>query len=896
MPSESRPGDVIGVRGAQLHNLRSVDVDLPRDQLVAFTGISGSGKSSLAFGTIHGEAQRRYFDSVAPFARRLIHTALDPQVRDITGLPPTVALQQQRGGVSSRSSVGTITTTASTLRMLWSRCGDYPPDVAPMDSDHFSANTAAGACPQCSGLGRVHRPTEDSMVPDPSLSIAGGAIAAWPGAWQGKNYRDIVATLGYDIHLPWRDLPQADRDFILFSTSQPVVTVVPERAAGRVHRPYEGRFVSAERYLMRTLSETQSASGRARALRYVVTSPCSMCDGRRLEPNALAVTWQGLAIDEAARLPIEDVLTIMARRLEQLELDQPTAPHTPVEHEVAAPHTPVEHEIAALEGDLRAKLQGHAAGPSTPSGLSGAASAAERVLLHDLTSHLQVIADLGIGHLDLGRSSTSVSSGELQRLRLATSLRSGLFGVVYVLDEPSAGLHPRDTAALITVLRELVRTGNTVLLVEHDMSVVAQCDWVVDVGPGAGREGGHILYSGALDGLDEVETSVTAKYRHNYVHASDLREQPDAVREAVGELRIEAITRHTVGGLDLTVPLGVLTVIAGVSGSGKSTVLDVLRDALGSDIARVDQPDEDDVPSAEAGTAHRNVYHDSGNANTRRNGEEDRDRTEDGDEARPPGAGVTTPEFGAVTASGDGVPARLVRITQKPIGRTPRSNLATYTGLFDRVRALFAATPLARERGYRVGRFSFNVAAGRCPTCQGEGHVAVELLFLPGTYSICPTCHGARYNPETLEVTWQGQTISDVLSLTVAQAIPVFADEPRIARALTALFRLGLGYLTLGQPATELSGGEAQRIKMATELQTERRESTLYLLDEPTSGLHPADAHRLLRQLHALVDQGHTVVMAEHHPAALATADWIIELGPGAGAAGGQVVHADRRR
>ncbi len=316
--TDAAPTGVITVHGARLHNLRDVDVVVPRNRLVAFTGISGSGKSSLAFGTIHGEAQRRYFDSVAPFARRLIHTALDPQVRDITGLPPTVALEQSRGGSSSRSTVGTITTTGNTLRMLWSRCGDYPDGVAQMDSDHFSPNTAVGACPECSGLGTVHRPTEDSMVPDSSLSIAEGAIAAWPGAWQGKNYRDIVATLGYDINAPWRDLPDQAREFILFSEDTPVVTVVPERAAGRVHRPYEGRFVSAERYLMRTLSETKSASQRARALRYVVSSPCEVCHGRRLGQDALAVRWQGLAIDEATHRPIDELLGLMVERLSAL--------------------------------------------------------------------------------------------------------------------------------------------------------------------------------------------------------------------------------------------------------------------------------------------------------------------------------------------------------------------------------------------------------------------------------------------------------------------------------------------------------------------------------------------------------------------------------------------------
>ncbi len=800
MTSNPQPTDVITVRGARLHNLRDVDVALPRDRLVAFTGISGSGKSSLAFGTIHGEAQRRYFDSVAPFARRLIHTALDPQVRDITGLPPTVALQQSRGGSSSRSTVGTITTTGNTLRMLWSRCGDYPDGVAAMDSDHFSPNTAVGACTECSGLGTTHRPTEASMVPDPSLSIADGAIAAWPGAWQGKNYRDIVATLGYDIDLPWRDLSPQTREFILFSDTHPVVTVVPERAAGRVHRPYEGRFVSTEHYLMRTLSETKSASQRARALRYVVSSPCEVCRGRRLGTDALSVTWQGMAIDEATRRPVDELLPMMRARLA---------------------------ELAGVD-DAQAVAE------------------AERLLLEDLVSHLQVIVDLGIGHLDLARSSTSVSSGELQRLRVAASVRSGLFGVVYVLDEPSAGLHPRDTEALLRALRGLVEAGNTVLVVEHDMDVVAACDWVVDVGPGAGFQGGEVLYSGPLDGLGSVERSITARYQHVGVHADDVRPTGSQARTPVGALRVEGIRRHTVRDLDVSVPVGVFTVITGVSGSGKSTVLDVVHDAMG-------------MTGTDIGVTE----------------------------------GQT--DFAEFSAEGERVPSRLVRITQKPIGRTPRSNLATYTGLFDHVRTLFTRTPMARERKYAAGRFSFNVTAGRCATCQGEGSVAVELLFLPGTYSTCPTCGGSRYNDETLEVTWRGHTIADVLSWTVEEAQPIFADEPPVARALEALATLGLGYLRLGQPATELSGGEAQRIKLATELQTQARQPTLYLLDEPTSGLHPADVHRLLKQLHTLADDGHTVVVVEHDPVAMATADWIIEMGPGAGSAGGQMIRASAR-
>ncbi|MBW8172244.1 excinuclease ABC subunit UvrA [Ornithinimicrobium sp. Arc0846-15] len=776
------PQSEIQVTGARLHNLRDVSVAFPRNQLIAFTGISGSGKSSLAFGTIHGEAQRRYFDSVAPFARRLIHTALDPQVRDVQGLPPTVALEQSRSGGSTRSTVGTITATSNSLRLLYSRCGDYPQGVDLLYSDSFSPNTADGACPECSGLGVVHRPTEASLVPDPSLSIADGAITAWPGAWQGKNYRDVVDTLGYDIHIPWRDLPQEDRDFILFSDTEPAVTVHPVREAGRVHRPYQGKFASAARYVMRTLAESKSASGRAKALDHVETTPCQVCDGRRLNPAALAVTWQGLPIDEANALPVDELLPLLRNRLDALGDDPDSA-----------------------------------------------TARAERLLADELASHLQVVVDLGIGHLDLGRSSTSISSGELQRLRVASSVRSGLFGVVYVLDEPSAGLHPRDTESLLAAMRGLVEAGNTVLIVEHDMALVQACDWVVDVGPGAGVNGGEVLYSGPTSGLGSVDCSVTARYVNAPVHPADIR--AGGLRQRKGEALISGVTAHTVQDVSVSIPLGLVTVITGISGSGKSTLLTGIGERIE-----------------------------------------------------------------AATFTGDGQTQRTVSITQRPIGRTPRSNLATYTGLFDHVRKLFTKTPLAKERAYNVGRFSFNVASGRCPTCQGEGSVAIELLFLPGTYSTCPDCKGSRYNNETLEVRWNDRNIADVLALTVDDAIPVFSDEPPVARALAALQTLGLGYLRLGQPATELSGGEAQRIKLATELQTERRAPTLYLLDEPTSGLHPADVHRLLAQLHRLADAGHTVVMVEHDEAALSTADWQIEMGPGAGRRGGQIVRSSCHR
>jgi excinuclease ABC subunit A len=428
---------MIRVRGASLHNLKDVDVDVPRDRLVACTGISGSGKSSLAFGTIHGEAQRRYFDTIAPFARRLIHLAGDPKVRLIDGLPPTVSLEQRPASVSSRSSVGSITTTGNTLRMLYSRCGQYPPGTPRLDSDHFSRNTVEGACPTCAGLGVAHEPTEASMVPDPSVSIADGAIAAYPGAWQGKNYRDILDTLGYDVHRPWRELSQQDRQWILFTDDEPVVTVHPVREAGRIQRPYQGTFASAARYVRKTLASTSSSTLRAATLRHVETRPCPTCHGRRFHPLTLTVTWLGMAIDQALALPCQDLVRLLAARSRALE--------------------------EQVERDARTE--------------------AERMLTAELTNRLDSVVELGLGHLALGRSTTTVSGGELQRLRLASLLRTGLYGVVYVLDEPTASLHPKDREPLLRLLRRLVDGGNTVLVVEHDMTTVRACDWVVDVGP-----------------------------------------------------------------------------------------------------------------------------------------------------------------------------------------------------------------------------------------------------------------------------------------------------------------------------------------------------------------------------------------------------------------------------
>ena len=484
-----------------------------------------------------------------------------------------------------------------------------------------------------------------------------------------------------------------------------------------------------------------------------------------------------------------------------------------------------------------AELSEAAAATSTAD--SGEATEVAVRLCTDLVARVRVLLDLGLGYLSLGRSSTTLSPGEAQRLRIATQLRSGLFGVVYVLDEPSAGLHPADAAPLLDVLETLKGSGNSLFVVEHDLDIVRRADWVVDIGPGAGGNGGHVLYSGPVAGLEQVTESVTGAHLFGRVEAPDRPQ-----RDPHGWLHLRGVSRHNLEDLSVDVPLCVMTAVTGVSGSGKSTlVTQVLAELVRRHLGQA----PDDAEDSEL-------------------------------------------EIDVDDATGLESFDRLVRVDQRPIGRTPRSNLATYTGLFDAVRKVYAATPAARERGYGVGRFSFNVAEGRCETCQGEGFVTVELLFLPGTYAPCPTCHGARYNAETLEIEYRGKNVAEVLALSVDEASDFLADVPAAARSLSTLSEVGLGYLSLGQPATELSGGEAQRIKLATELQRARRGHALYLLDEPTAGLHPADIALLLRQLHRLVDAGNTVVLVEHDLDTVISADWVIDLGPRGGDEGGRVV------
>ena len=568
-----------------------------------------------------------------------------------------------------------------------------------------------------------------------------------------------------------------------------------------------GTFSSARRHVLHTFANTQSAAMKRRALQYMVSADCPVCRGKRLRPEALSVKFAGLDIADLARLPLA--------------------------------------RVAAL---VRPYAEGTATGRGRRDAEHPEKALVARRISEDLAARLAVLLDMGLGYLAIERSTPTLSPGELQRLRLATQVRSNLFGVVYVLDEPSAGLHPADTEALLRALDGLLAAGNSLFVVEHEMDVVRHADWIVDVGPAAGEGGGRVLYSGPPAGLADIEESETR--RHLFGEGRPPARTP---REPRGWLALEGVTRNNLHELDVRFPLGVFTAVSGVSGSGKSSLVSqVLVELVAAHLGH-------ELPAAD-----------------------------EGDEPEPTAAAAP----GGRIAGGMEEIGRLVRVDQKPIGRTPRSNLATYTGLFDHVRRLFAATPDAKRRRYDAGRFSFNVAKGRCATCEGEGFVMVELLFLPSVYAPCPTCHGARYNARTLEIRYRGRNVAEVLGMTVDAAWEFFAGEDAVRRPLHVLREVGLGYLRLGQPATELSGGEAQRIKLATELQRAQRGHTLYVLDEPTTGLHPADVEKLVAQLHGLVDAGNTVVVVEHDMRVVAGSDWVIDLGPGAGEEGGRVVAA----
>ncbi len=801
----SHDGNVT-ITGARTHNLQEVSLSFPRDAMVVFTGVSGSGKSSLAFDTIYAEAQQRYLESVAPHARRLIEQIAAPDADDIQGLPPAVALKQSRGGTQERSTVGSMTRIAVNLRLLYSRAGKRPADVPFMTAEAFSPNNPQGACPVCHGIGVVPELNRAALVPDRTLSIREGAIAAWPVGWHGKNLRTILEMLDYDVDAPWDSLPEKQQQWILFTDEQPSTGVYPglnaaqrqKAIAAGVEPDYRGTYTSPAKYVLQNVSGGKD-SVKKRLSRFVTIAPCSACHGKRLNPDALTVTFAGHDIAALGEMTIRQLKSVLLPYAEKTSADLPD-------------------EAALREAVIR--------------------------LTRDIVGRLDQLEALGLGHLSLGRRTTMLSSGELQRIRLATQMISKLFGVLYVLDEPSAGLHPEDVAALMPPLRSLLAAGNSLLIVEHNLDVIAEADWVVEVGPGPGRQGGNVVYNGEPAGLKHIATSATARYLFNE-QRPPLREHraPDAW------LSLKNVACNNLNALDVDFPLASMTVITGVSGSGKSTLLTRVIPGL---LSQIDNSDVDEEQDDEA---------------------------------------LKQSVRGEVAAGGEAL-KRLVRIDQRPIGRTPRSNLATYTGFFDTVRKLFADTPEAKKRGFDAGRFSFNLPEGRCPVCEGQGIISIELLFMPEASAPCTACGGKRYNDETLAVKWQHLSIADILALTVDDAVAVFHHNEPIQRSLSALTALGLGYLTLGQPATELSGGECQRIKLARELQRVQRGNGLYLLDEPSSGLHPADMDKLVLVLDQLIQRGNTVIMAEHDMRIAAEADWVIDLGPGSGDNGGQVVAA----
>ncbi|MGO4244367.1 excinuclease ABC subunit A, partial [Janibacter sp. RAF20_2_2] len=613
----------VRVRGAREHNLKNIDLSIPRDAMVVFTGVSGSGKSSLAFGTLYAESQRRYLESVAPYARRLIDQAGVPEVDSITGMPPAVALQQQHGGRSTRSTVGSITTLSSLVRMLYSRAGTYPDGQPMLYAEDFSTNTVEGACPECHGIGRVYDVPEDTMVPDPTLTIRERAIASYPTAWHGHQLRDVLVGLGYDVDVPWKDLPKKDRDWILYTDETPYVPVhsrltlaeAREAMDAGIEPSYSGTFVGARRYVLDTFANTKSTSMKRRVAQFLTSVPCPACHGKRLKPEALSVTFEQLDIAQFSQLPLHELLSV------------------------------IEAAVVAAESATDG-----AGDESRSSGGAVEKLAATVRLGTGLVDRILPIIDLGLGYLSLDRTSPTLSGGELQRLRLATQLTSELFGVVYVLDEPSAGLHPQDVSALLDVLQGLKKRGNSLFIVEHSVDVMRRADWLVDIGPAAGERGGRVIYSGPTEGLADVEESATRDYLFGG-NGLPLHEP----RKPHGWLRLEKISRNNLRSISVKIPLGALTAVTGVSGSGKSSLVSQVLPTLVSE--HLGRPVTTDEP------------------------------VPDGDDMLL-SDGPQELE-GSVAGDLTGV-RRVVTIDQKPIGRTPRSNVATYTGLFDHVRRRFA--------------------------------------------------------------------------------------------------------------------------------------------------------------------------------------------------------------
>jgi excinuclease ABC subunit A len=911
--------DDIVIRGAREHNLANIDVSLPRNRLVVITGVSGSGKSSLAFDTLFAEGQRRYVESLSAYARQFLDQMEKPDVDTIEGLSPAISIEQKTTTRNPRSTVGTVTEIHDYLRLLWAsvgvphcpdhripiqaqtveqmvdrvlalpegtrfmvlapritgRKGEYrklfeqmvkegfvrarvdgevveaaaPPElaknikhtievvvdrlsvregiasrladsletalrvgeglvrIAPLEGDEivlsanlacpecgfslsevsprlFSFNSPHGACPECSGLGFLREVDPEKLVLDPERSIAAGALAgvgAGPGSWYRHQIEQLGEHLGFDLRTPWRQLPDEVRQIIMLGTDGELDWVWKGRkGAYRYRDTFEGLVARVER----RYAETTSEEIRRDLERHMSFAPCHACRGARLRPEALAVLVDGASLPEISAMPIHRARDWFAN-------------------------------LALSERDL---------------------IIADKVL-REVRDRLGFLVSVGLDYLSLDRMAGTLSGGESQRIRLATQVGSKLMGVLYVLDEPSIGLHQRDNRRLLDTLKGMRDLGNTVVVVEHDEETIREADWVVDLGPGAGRHGGQLVAEGPPEVIEANRESLTGRY----LSGADRIPVPEARRSGSGDhLSVLGAAEHNLKDVDVDFPLGTLLCVTGVSGSGKSTLVnEILHKAVA-----------------------RKVYGSLGKPGRHR-----------------------------AMVGGEGID-KVIAIDQSPIGRTPRSNPATYTKVFDPIRELFAATTDARARGYKPGRFSFNVKGGRCEACQGAGQTRIEMHFLADVFVTCDVCRGQRYNRETLEVRYKGLNIAEVLDLTVDQARDLFAPVPRIARILDTVSAVGLGYLHLGQPATTLSGGEAQRIKLSRELAKRATGSTLYLLDEPTTGLHFDDVRKLIGVLHALVDRGNTVVVIEHNLDVIKTADWIVDLGPEGGDGGGTVVAA----
>ncbi|SHK10167.1 excinuclease ABC subunit A [Nocardiopsis flavescens] len=778
--------DFLRVRGARVHNLRDLDVDLPHRALVVVTGVSGSGKSSLVHGTVHAEAQRRHLQPLSAFTRQLVGGSLRPDVDAVTGVCASVAVGQARAATNPRSTVGTATDVHDYLRSLFAVLGtwDGSAGTPEMTARAFSFNSSAHACTDCGGLGTTLRGDAGLVLDAPSRSLREGVLRPWRDRRAEVEHElslRFAESLGADPDLPWSELDAAVRHRLLHETGAPLRATLTIRGRETVR---DTRFVGVLPWLEASLRDAPGESARSRASAFMSVSTCPGCRGGRLSPAQASVRVAGQGIADVCRMEITDAL--------------------------------------AWSGEL--------ASAGDPRAAAGAA---------EIRGRLENLVRVGVGYLTLDRPVPTLSGGEAQRVRLATHLGMGMFGLMYVFDEPSTGLHPRDTGLLLDALRALRDQGNSVLVVEHDLDVIAAADWVVEVGPGPGTHGGSLIHAGPVSGLASAEGSVTAPFLASPAAGSrPPRGAPDPEWEFAEFTGAEG---NNLRSVSVRFPLGAMTCVTGVSGSGKSSlVTHVLEPALAAAAGRVDRP---------------------------------------------------APRCASVSGL-DGVTG-LVAVGQSPIGRTPRSNAATYMGVFDRLRKMFAAAPESAGAGLGAGDFSFNNAGGRCAACEGTGVVQVEMFFLPDVELACETCAGARFSERTLVPRVRGLNIAQVLGLTAERAAEVFADVRGVGAPMRALVDVGLGYLLLGQSATTLSGGEAQRLKLARELSGDAVPGTAYLLDEPTHGLHAADVARLNSVLRRLVERGGTVVAVTHHPAVMAAADWLVELGEEGGSGGGKVVAQD---